>query len=276
MPKGNKAVKNKPLLEDMENEEYINPSLSPFNTIIPNTSNKPYYPEDDERQPPIIKSTDTIDTLVSLNTNDGYKWRRNMGPAYYGITGETNPEANEAGWIAEYWFAETVGPDYFNARLHHTDYGAEWDFIEPDFAVEVKTTVPDPSKSGPTFMIPLSKFEDRPDVDEYYIFWAVIDSFEKTIAERDSCPKKWKWTVFPKEYVDAGTTTYSDDLFDALPKKTSPAGNTTYYHPDELNRSGEPKYWFAIYEKIFTNPDGTTKKRKHLIFNEYALHSIYP
>lgn len=206
MPKGNKAVKKTSILSDMETEESVN------------------YPVDTE----------------DSNTPGGYAIRESIGPKFYGIDASSNPVANEAGWIAEYWWWDEFR-DSFGSSLAPTDYTARWDFISDDYAIEIKTSVPDYDTYGKaTFMCPLSKFEKRPLYkSSYFIYWLVIDSFQKLIDDRDIPQTNWKYIELDASLVNPKPG--SDELFGGMTKKKSSNGNPTYWY--------NGVYYFTIYKK---------------------------
>jgi hypothetical protein len=236
MPKGNKAIRKQHLMagyRDYTQDE---------------TGNWIEYDKD----------TDNPDSdILNLNTTQGYYFRNELGPPAYSIDASSNPIANEAGWIAEYWFQKSIIPIYFSSEnITPTEYNSRWDFISSETAIEIKTTVPDyENYDRPTFMCPLSKFKKRPYRDSYFIFWCVIDSFDDLIVNRKSIPRNWKFIGLDADLVNPETG--SDELFGGFTKKKSSKGNPTYYLDN--------KFYFTIYKR---------EGELQLIFNESILNDV--
>jgi hypothetical protein len=165
--------------------------------------------------------SDKMKELLTLNEEIGFLARTRNGYHMY-KDASSNPVANEAGWIVQYHFGNTVLPRLFGVSDENpSTYFGAWDFMGNDFACEVKTVFFNPeTHTSPAYLCPLSKFSDtdRPvNKSEYYVWWTQIKSYEDVIEHRNDIPTEWKFY------------TCNEDLWNGLDVKTSSNGNKTYY-----------------------------------------------
>lgn len=188
MPKGNKAEKKKPLLEDMETEESVN------------------YPEYE-----IQKS----ENFLLSNSSEGEDQRRERAEEI--LAGrKTDFDANESAWIVEYHFGKSIIPSFYNynaiepsedkfASLVQSNYYDAWDFDFSNVVVEVKVNYSDYFElhSKPIYQCPYYKITDGlvPGKQYFDIWWHRTNNPFDIIENRDEVPKDWKYFRFSSHMI---------------------------------------------------------------------------
>lgn len=231
MPRG-RARKEKMLLKG-KSDKYVNGYGGSRNY---NEQGEEIYSDDDN-----INMSKLDD-----NSPEGYLARTENGYHMY-KDASSNPIANEAGWIIQYHFGQSILPKLFGVSDENpSTYFGAWDFMGNDFACEVKTVFYNPEiHNAPAYLCPLSKFSDgnRPvDKEDYFVWWTIIKSYEDVIEHRYNIPTQWKFY------------TCNEDLWNGLDVKTTSKGNRIY--------SDDGIKQFTVFERHNT---------LQMIFNEDVL-----
>lgn len=147
-------------------------------------------------------SKDFEDCLL-LNNIVGY-YARTKAAKKFNKGRDTDELKNEVGWINEYYFGLDVKPRHYGGPPiepnilkyeSQSSYDEPWDFTRDNWSAEIKTSSKH-SIGGSTYpdrlyYVQVSKFKNPP-TERFDIWWAEIDSYQRTFLNRSS-PYEWKY-----------------------------------------------------------------------------------